>query len=736
MSFQKIADSFAETTPEAVFSTHNATGHILLYRELAVLSRQLQTYLLQQSLQAGDRIVLLSTNHWVFHPLLLACAAQNLVLVPVNPELHRDEIIFILEDAAAKLIIYEQAAINENRFKNTPQLNIAEVLQSAKALEITTNTATAVREDTVLIVYTSGTTGVGKGVMLSENNLLSMAQLFCNFYDIKSTDRFICILPIHHMNGIMMTGLLPLVAGAQTLLADIFSFKNAKFYWQTVAQHKITICSLVPSVMAMLLRLFPEGAGDDSQTVRHAFCGTAPLPADIWQDFEARFGFPVFQGYGLTETTTWVTCTPYNSKHRYDSVGVPLGSNIKLEPLNKNSLTDTDDTQQVTEGEILIKAPTVMQGYYKQTKLTEGMFKNGYLKSGDLGYFDEDGELHISGRRKEIIIRNGININPIEVDDCVRQLAEIAECKTVGLEDSLSGESITTVCVPLNDQTPPDKQQIKQWVRDSKSTFYCPDNIVFMHYLPKGPTGKVRIKELKKILTGEFEQDIQKRLSLRKYRRAQPSDPAALQQIIHKSAINGQPINLLTYWGCGKRDSIADVDKAALLKLKEMLENASLLEEVPCRLTIMLNDMHSTVNCVPIEHYQCYYGQIAEYARSLGFNVVYQSEIWQACELDIDKVLASVNDTPFIDIWNTLDAEMCNKLIDQAHKHFRAEPKEQGARNYLAACLVEAEAFANYYQDTIFISYNGPDFDICLPNMPKLYIFSYKKGSTEKPWFL
>ena len=498
-----------------------------------------------------------------------------------------------------------------------------------------------------------------------------------------------------------------------------------------VAEHNISICSLTPSIMAMLLRLFPKGSTENIKSVRHAFCGTAPLPADIWQSFEKCFGFPVFQGYGLTETTTWVTATPYLIKHRYDSVGVPLGGEIIFDPLNKKS--DVEDGK-VVKGEILVKAPTVMLGYYNQQKLTDSSFKNGYLKTGDLGYFNDDGELHISGRKKEIIIRNGININPVEIDQSIRQYPGIIECKTVGLIDSMSGESIVTACVPIDIDNPPDGNKIKQWVHEHKSAFYCPDKIVFMGYLPKGTTGKVKIKELKKILNGDFVDDVFSRFNQRKYRRAQPSCAESIKQIIHESTFVGKPIRLLMYWGCGKRGSIDDIDRVSLGRIKEMLDNATLLEEVSCQFTIMLNDMHSTVNCVPKEHYKPYYGQIAECSKSHGFDVIYQSDIWEACNLNIDDVIAASTSNDFSEAWKELSIR--EKLIEQAHKHFRDRDKEQGARQYFAACRAEAQPFADYFSGCAFVTYNGPAFDLCLPNLPKLYIFSHKKGSAVKPWFM
>jgi len=728
MNFISKVDKFARSDPQAIFSTHQHTGHDLSYLEFAQLSKKLCTLFASMALKKGSRVALLTTNHWLLHPLLISCANQELVLVPINPELHHDEIVFILEDAAPSLIIAESTDNIDKRFKQIDQISLAKLLSDIKNLDPVVVQNDEINRDVVLIVYTSGTTGVGKGVMLSEQNLYSMATLFADFYKINTNDRFICVLPLHHINGIMITGLLPLVSGAFTLFADVFSFKNAKFYWDIVTKEQITICSLVPSIMAMLLHISPKDIPVDTGKVRHAFCGTAPLPADIWLAFERRFGFPVFQGYGLTETTTWVTCTPNRRDHRYDSVGVPIGSDIKLEPYSKKK-------RDIFEGEVLVKGSTVMIGYYNKDKLTDSLFNHeGYLKTGDLGFFDEDGELHISGRKKEIIIRNGININPIEVDEIIKQHPEIIECKTIGIEDPICGEAIVSVCVPANTQQPPKTNDIKNWVKEYKSEFYCPNKIYYMGYLPKGPTAKVKIKELRKIIIGEFVDEIFTKLSLRKYRRSQPSDAEGAKAIIKKAVFAGSPINLLSYWGCGKRDSITDVDKISIQRLKTLMDEAQLLDEVKCNLTLMLNDVHSIVNQIPTVHYQNYYSQIGEYAKEFGFTIIMQSEVWRKNNLNIEEINDKSNSKRFDNVWKNLYIK--KRLIEQASKHFRGDSSEAGARNYAYACLTEADAIAQFYSEYIFLTYNGPEFDICLPTMPKLYIFSYKKGRTEKPWFM
>ncbi|MCZ6766561.1 MAG: class I adenylate-forming enzyme family protein [bacterium] len=727
MSLLEMVRQQAKKAPEAPFATHICAGTTLTYGAFADLADRLRAYLHERGTLPGDRIALVSTNHWVFHPLLAACAEEGRILVPVNPELHPDELRFILEDATPTLIVDDEPRAYGKRFDRMERTTTEELLQEAASLD-PAGTATLTSDtDVVLFVYTSGTTGSGKAVMLTQKNLVSMAKLLADFYDVRSDDRFLCVLPLHHMNGIMITGILPLVAGAQTVLADLFGFTNAKFYWEAVSKFGITIPSLVPSIMAILLRLFPNGPREDLTNVRYAFCGTAPLADDLWQAFEKRFGMSVYQGYGLTEGTTWATCTPFDPNHRHDTVGVPLGTEIVVD----GQVTNVSGQK---EGQILFKGPMVMKGYYRKARLTKEIFRGEFLKTGDIGYFDEDGELHITGRKKEITIRNGININPVEIDDVIRRHQAVAECKTIGLDDKITGEAIATVCVAVDPTKSPDGTTIKDWVRDNMSAFYVPDQVTFMGYLPKGPTGKVTVKTLKKILTGELAEEALKKLTAWKYKRSKPSDAERIIEILQSAYLKGAPVRFLTYWGCGKRDSIMDIDKTTIDRLAEYLRDADLVEQARPTLTMMLNDMHSTINGIPRAQFETYYAEIAEYAHSAGFLTVFQSAAWRNAKLDVGAVIEEARSRAFDERWAAFpDRE---KLLVQAGKHFRGDCNESGARSYALACLTERGTFAKQFPEHIFLTYNGPSMNACLPDLPTLYLYSYKKGKTEKPWFL
>lgn len=724
--YEVVSESAAER-PDNVFLSSPSTQTEITYRALLEHTEVLRG-VVQSHTAAGDRVCVLAENHWIFFPLIAACVAEGRIVVPLNPRMHPDELKFVGRDSEPTLVIHEDSVEVPAKTLSGRLMTITEALGA-------TVTPTEPQGDQVidentpaegppcLFVYTSGTTGSGKAVMLSSSNLVSMARTFVDHYEVTEDDRFLGVLPLYHMNGIMVTGLLPLVAGGQTVISDVFSFLNAKYYWDIVAREGITIPSLVPSIMAMLVRIFPKGPGVDLESVRLAFCGTAPLPEPLWRSFEERFGVPVYQGYGLTETTTWVTATPYVENHAYDTVGVPFGAAIHIDPRSA--------TGPNAAGEILVRGGSVMSGYFNRNKLTRESFRDGFLKTGDLGYVDEAGELHVTGRKKEIIIRNGVNINPQDVDQVVAQHPAIVECKTIGLEHDVMGESVVTVCVRGDDAT--DGSAVRDWVKEHMSDSYVPDQVHFLRSLPKGPTGKVMIRDVRGIISGERAQETLKKLTARRYRRTATADGDAIVDLVQSAYLEGRPVQFLTYWGCGKRRDVAEVDTAALDRLQSFLADASLVEGSPMHLVLMLNSMHSTVNAFPEDHFRAYYSAIEAEAVRRGFEVVWQDDVWDELGLDVNAVIDRAGSGDFDDEWE--DFEIREQLVRQAGKHFQGGEAEAGARRYALTCLVEGPAFAEHYPDSIFITYNGPDMDACLPDLPKLYLYSFKKGVTVKPWF-
>ena len=727
-------------TPEAVFIDHLASGHVLSYGAALETARALTAVLTDLGVGKKDKVAFVVRNHWLFFPLLVACNARRAVLVPIDPDLHRDELAFILKDAGPKVTILADGgsappAKKGKRLPLSDLLGLADAVKDSPALDETPH------GDVALMIYTSGTTGTNKCVMLTDANLVANATALATRYAVGPTDRLFCNLPTHHMNAIMMTGMTPMVAGAAVHLSDILSFKNAKHFWRTLAERSVTICSLVPSIMALLLKLFPRGADADLSGLRFGFCGAAPLPPHTRGDIEQVFGFPIHQGYGLTETTCWAVSTLPDGPRRYDSVGVPLDTEVVIDASrgleNARYLIDQMDAvahENVT-GEVLIKGGIVCPGYFKNAKLTKRcMTREGFFRTGDLGYFDADGRLHINGRIKEIIIRNGTNVFSQDIDATLRAHPAVAQVKTVGVPDDLVGERIYSTCV-LEEGAGTTARELKAWAQERLSRHMWPDVVTLMGYLPAGGTGKIATGVLRDILTGGLADTLLASLNTWKFKRAQPSRPQEIRAAIQRSLLLGTPFDLVTYWGCGTRDDAGEVDHLALERLDRYLDGLRRGPQAAPRVTLILTDTHAQNNRIPEARSRAYFEAIASCARERDMDAVYMSALWAEAGLTSAQIQADLAEPDAEALWQ--DHPQRDGLIAQAAKHVeQGGDVETAARTYLATCAREGRVIADRYPHGVFATYNPPAFDCVSPPLPTVYLYSYKDRTSVKPWFV
>lgn len=745
----QVLSQHVQNRGDSRFLTHLDSGKIVSYHEVMALAETLALLLDDHKVVKKSRVAFVIRNHWMVYPLLVACSARRATLVPIDPDLHRDELSFILEDCAPSLTIALAGVELPKYSGQKPSLPLEDVLKfiasNPKSLPLDAGEA----DDVNLMIYTSGTTGTNKCVTLTSGNLLSNAKALAARYEVLPSDRFWCTLPTHHMNALMITGLVPLVAGASVYLSDILSFKNAKLFWQNMADHQITICSLVPSIMALLLKIFPKGKDVEGSKIRFGFCGAAPLSAPTWMDFEDVFSLPIYQGYGLTETTCWAASIPIHGDRKYETVGIPLDcATIKIDTSDIGQKETflfgksvTDEEGQATplmgppSGEVLIRGPIVSPGYYKNPKLNkETMTKDGYFKTGDLGFFDEDGFLHITGRLKEIIIKNGANIFSKDIDRILIKHQAVRECKTIGVPDELVGERIYSICVMEEGQHEAELD-IKIWLQTQLSQPMWPDVVIFMGYLPAGAAGKVSTNILKKIVTGTLCEEIITSLNRVRYKRAQPSDPKQMSKLVQKALKSGNAISFLAYWGCGTRSDFSDYDRQTLDRLKEYVDGAKRVPQVPPVLTLIFTDTHAHNNQIPIERMNAYFLGIKSYAEKLGMKTLRLSEIWVEFGLTMETIRAELATDVYKEKWQA--NPLRERLIEQAAKHAEQNQKpEDAAIRYACTTSHEGVIVARKYPDAIFTSYNHPDFDSVSPCLPKVYLSSYKDGTAVKPWFI
>ena len=358
-------------------------------------------------------------------------------------------------------------------------------------------------DDEALIVYTSGTTGPPKGVVLTVRNLLVDADGIAQWHGFGPGDRLMCVLPIHHVNGTVVTLLTPFYCQAGTVLNR--KFKVATF-WRRLQDEGVTCVSVVPTLLEFLLEANEDLAAYRLDRFHGFICGAGPLLKETAIRFEDRFRFPIRHGYGLSETTCYSCFLPNDlapDQHRhwladyeFPSIGLPLRHN-EMAILDANG----KEAPEGVRGEICIRGRTVCAGYFKRPDANEAAFQWGWFRSGDEGFSirDERGRpfFFISGRIKELIIRGGVNISPLEIDDVLKGHPSVQFAMAVPFENRYYGEEIAAYVVPREGVQPPTEADLLEFCKPRLAFSKRPKVILFGKDVPYTATGKPKRLELK-----------------------------------------------------------------------------------------------------------------------------------------------------------------------------------------------------------------------------------------------
>jgi long-chain acyl-CoA synthetase len=408
---------------------------------------------------------------------LFAAWRLGAAVTPINPSLRPAEVTYQLSDADAKVLIVD--TVPDFDIGARPVITASDMTSTPDVGQL----GPAHRGDDALalLIYTSGTTGRPKGVMLDHANLLAMCRSVIDAFAITGADHSLLILPLFHVNGIVIGTLSPLLAGGRTTIAGRFSPKT---FFDRIEQSGATYFSAVPTIYTMLCGL-PAEVKPDTSSVRFAICGAAPASVELLEQFQSRYGIPIIEGYGLSEGTCASTINPLDGPRKAGTVGLPLpGQSIRLLDANGDPVPDGE------AGEVAIQGPNVMRGYLNRPEETAKTIVDGWLHTGDIGRFDEDGYLMLVDRAKDMIIRGGENIYPREIEAVAHQLPQIAEAAVVGRPDPVYGEE-PVLFVSLHPDTQLRVELIGEHLRESLSKYKLPVDITILDDLPKNAVGKI-----------------------------------------------------------------------------------------------------------------------------------------------------------------------------------------------------------------------------------------------------
>ncbi|MGB9148687.1 MAG: class I adenylate-forming enzyme family protein [Burkholderiales bacterium] len=516
-SFAHLLDARARLTPEQIYLIYydDRTGERGEYSYSAFNRRvnQAANYLRDGlGVRRGDRVATLAYNHPDTMLLFFACWKIGAVATPQNAGEDDARIAFILQNGECRLLLtmpeYLDCATairpNAQCVKQIVALdNIFQKNLDAQQ-EVFAAPADNMLDDEAMLVYTSGTTGAPKGLMLSQYNLFADCKAMAEWQGMTAESRMMCVLPLHHMNGINVTHVLPMLVGSSVVLNRGF---KASTFWRRMSAEQVHIVSVVPTILQFLCEANEAISSLDLSAGRHFICGAGTLAVSLVTRFEDRFGIKVMHGYGLSETTSFSCFTPLDltpEQHRYwhthygyPSIGVAL-------PVNEMAIHDHEGRAQTAgeKGEIVMRGHNVMLGYFKRDDANLESFRHGWFRSGDEGFYELDDRgrafYFITGRLKELINRGGVKYSPFEIEEVLLSCSGVKVGLAIAFDNDWYGEEVGAYVV-TDEDAQLSEAQVLAHCRAHMPFAKAPKVVKFGTEIPVTTTGKYQRLQLKSL---------------------------------------------------------------------------------------------------------------------------------------------------------------------------------------------------------------------------------------------
>ena len=504
--WQVLLDNY-RSTPEKIFYSYYPDDHKTqsytaseFIKKTEIIASGFQWL----GLKSGDRIATAGHNHPDMILTYFAAWKMGFCVVPFNMGEDDNRLQYIISHAQPKLIVGLTDELDRiKKMSVTANTLHHSELHQFPEKSLTTENVNQLQQD-ALLIYTSGTTGNPKGVLLTQYQLLVDADAIKKWFQISSDDRILSVLPIHHVNGTVVTHVMPVVAGASIVLGKKFHVKS---FFKICREEKITVSSVVPTLLQFLSQ-HEFRKEEIPNSLKFLICGAGPLTVDVASRFETAFGIPVMHGYGLSETTCYSCFLPNNlttDEHRYwltemgfPSIGVPIPAN-EMEIQNDNGET----LPEGEKGEIVIRGHNVMKSYYDNQAANESAFQFGWFRSGDEGFFKFDASkrkfFFITGRFKELIIRGGINLSPLEIDEVISRCEGVKAGICVGFENDWYGEEVGALVVRSDSALT--EKQVLEFCGKNLPFMKQPKVVLFTDELPITTTGKYQRNKVKHLFS-------------------------------------------------------------------------------------------------------------------------------------------------------------------------------------------------------------------------------------------
>lgn len=470
--------------------------------QMDTAAKRLGNGLKKLGVQKGDRVVIQMPNCPEVLQSFQAIWKIGAIAVPINYQFSQEDVAFIYSDCGARVIISAQNYLDNVRHGVSGLDHKTDIIiLSPDEIDGTHNFMALLDEhepdldiepmedkEVATLIYTSGTTGRPKGVMLSHGSHRYTAEKQQETLGLPQDLISLAVLPLCHSFGIAtMNGSFLRLKGKVIIMRQF----NLEEIFDSIQKYKVQSLPAVPTMYVYML-LFPDAAKYDISSVQYYFCGSAPLSLKTWQEFKDRFGGDICEGWGLTEAGANNSANP-RSLIKVGSIGRPMkGMEMKVVDFGGNELPAGQ------EGEIIIKGPMLMKGYWNLPVETNEAIKNGWLYTGDIGFVDEDGYFFITDRKKDLIIKGGENISPRVIEEALMKFPKIAEAAVIGIKDDVFGEEIKGF-VTLRPEQQATPEEIIEHCRKNLTRFFVPKEIAILDAMPKTIVGKILKKELRKM---------------------------------------------------------------------------------------------------------------------------------------------------------------------------------------------------------------------------------------------
>ena len=496
-NFHELLKARTQAAPSREFLVFPESDRKYTYQQFYELSLAASDWLIAD---AGTTTCIIFRNTPEFLAIFFGAVSLGMNVVPINPDLAAPEIRFIIENSDASTVFYDPelknkltpmaAEMRDVRFQplgdvaELPKVNVAEAEARLPKVDPTTPAA---------IIYTSGTTGYPKGVVLSHMNFLVDGMGMAEWFHFSSETRSLCILPLFHNNGLVVSLTTTLWGGGSIVMVDPKA--SLRSFWALVQRYNATFTSVMPSILAAILAMGFDGRPG---LLKGIICGGQLLPLSLAQKFEARFGVPIFEGFGSTEATSYSCFNAFPAdKRKLGSVGTVL-------PISDMKVVDDNDVELAdgAEGEICIRGANVAIGYHKLPELQAHRFRNGWYHSGDFGLREKDGHYYFRSRKDDLIVKGGEKIYPAEIENVLSKHPNVTESAVIGVDDAILGQEICAFAL-LKDVNATTESDLLKFCAQSLARFKQPKRVVIinrledMPELPKGPTKKILYRVLR-----------------------------------------------------------------------------------------------------------------------------------------------------------------------------------------------------------------------------------------------